>query len=134
MVDIIVSAEDEFDKELGKFAGENGMRAAKGTIGCFYAIKCKMGHLWYVFAEINYSLPWGKMKVSIMKDAPKDEVCILEKFIERAEKKFKIYFSVYQSISEKMYTTSFDSVVCLAGIAGPAAIIFIAMIIWWLTK
>ena len=134
MVNIIVSAEDEFDKELGKFVGENGMRAAKGTIDCVYVIKYKKGLLWYVFTEINYSLPWGKMEVSIMKDAPKDEVCVLEKFIERAEKKFNICFSISQTRSERMYTTSFDSAVRLAGIAGPSAIVFIAIIIWYLTK
>lgn len=132
MVNIIVNAEDEFDKELGKFVGENGMRAAKGTIDCVYVIKYKKGLLWYVFTEINYSLPWGKMEVSIMKDAPKDEVCVLEKFIERVENKFSIRFSIHQTRSERMYTTSFDSAVRLAGIAGlPIIILILGIIVYY---
>lgn len=100
----MVSIECEFEKEVRRFIGKNGLRAKKGAIARTYYIECKKGFFWYVFAEIKYSSPWGKMRVRIMENASEDKIHALKKFIETVEDKFNICFSISQTTSERMYS------------------------------
>ena len=100
----MVSIKHEFEKEVRRFIGRNGLGAKKEAAVRTYYIECKKGFFWYVFAQIKYSSPWGKMRVCIMENAPEDEIRVLKKFIETVKNKFNICFSFPQTTSKRMYS------------------------------